>query len=140
MSAISDYLEPLMLNEVFNKVNFVGPATYAALFITDPTDAASGTEASGVNYARILVNESGGGAPEWNLAVVDAAGFLVDNQEAIDFAVAGAGGWGTIAFVGIFDALAAGNLLWHGALTAPIVINENSQFSFPIGDLNARLE
>lgn len=141
MTALSDYLESALLEEIFNNVAFAAPDTFIALFTTATTDAGGGTEVSGVNYARIEVNpETPGTPPSWNTAVVDGIGFLVDNREAIDFAVAGAGGWGTITHVAIFDAVTAGNSLMHGALTSSVVINDGSQFSFPVGDLNARLE
>lgn len=141
MTALSDFLESALLQEVFNNIAFTPPSTFIALFTTATTDAGGGTEVSGVNYARIEVDsETPGTPPSWNDAVVDGIGFLVDNREVIDFAVAGAGGWGTITHVGIYDAITVGNLLMHGALTASVVINDNSQFSFPIGDLNARLE
>ncbi len=140
MTALSDFLESALLEEIFNNVAFAAPATFVALFTSPTTDAGGGTEVTGVNYARIQVNpETPGTPPSWNTAVVDGTSFLVDNREAIDFAVAGVGGWGTITHVGIYDALTVGNLLFHGALTASVVINDSSQFSFPIGDLNALL-
>ncbi len=143
MTALSDFLESALLQEIFNNIAFAAPATFIALYnAPGPSDSDGATnEVTGTNYARIAVNpETPGTPPSWNTAVVDGIGFLVDNREAIDFAVAGVGGWGTITHVGILDALTVGNLLFHGALTASVVINDGSQFSFPIGDLNARLE
>lgn len=138
--AKSNYLEQKVLDYIFNGSAFASPATYVSLYTTDPTDADSGTEVSGTNYARQLVDVNGGSSPTWNLAVVDGIGYLVDNAAAITFPTAGAGGWGTVSHFGIHDALTVGNLLYHGALTASQTVNDGSTFEFAIGDLNIREE
>lgn len=136
MSAMSDYLEQKLLDELFNKVNFVGPATYVALFTTAPTDAGGGVEVSGGAYARQLVNENGGGSPKWNLAVTEGGGgFLVDNLDDIVWPTATAA-WGTVVAAAIFDAVTAGNMLVHGNLTVDKPVTEDDTFKFLAGELD----
>ena len=121
MSAISDYLEPILLDLVFNKEAFTGPANHIALYTAQPGDGDTGIEVSGGSYARILVNEATSvSTPRWNAAVVDADGYVVDNAQAITFAQA-TGAWGIITSFGVRDSGAGGNLLWWGPLgTAPM--------------------
>lgn len=137
--AKSNYLENIVLQYIFNNGTFVAPATYVSLYTSDPTDADSGTEVSGGSYARVQVNVNGGSSPTWNNAVVDGVGYLVDNADVITFPTATAD-WGTVTHFGIHDAASAGNLLYHGALTASQAVNNGSVFSFAAGDLNIREE
>lgn len=137
--AKSNYLENIILQYIFNDGAFTAPQTFVALYTTDPTDADTGTEVTGGSYARVEVNENGGGSPAWNNAVVDGVGYLVDNANAITFPTATAD-WGTVTHFGIRDASTAGNLLYHGALTASQAVNNGSTFSFAIGDLNIKEE
>jgi hypothetical protein len=140
MAALSDYLEQKLLDHVFNEVVFSVPTTvYVSLYTTDPTDADTGTEVSGGAYARVLVNENGGGSPAWDLAVVDGIGYLVDNGNDITFPTATAS-WGTVTHFGIHDASTLGNLLFHGALTVSKPVGDGDTFKFPVGDLDCRLE
>lgn len=139
MSAKSDYLEQKILDYVFNGSAFATPAKWIALFTAAPSDSGGGTEVTGGSYARQQVNNNGGAAPDWNLAVVDGVGYLVDNNDAITFPQATAD-WGTVSHFGIFDASTSGNLLYWGALTASQAVNNGSTFSFAAGDLNIREE
>lgn len=138
--AKSNYLEQKVLDYIFNDQAFTAPQTFIALYTSSPGDDNSGTEVSGTNYARQEVHENLGTSPYWNLAVVDGIGYLVDNQSAITFPTAGAGGWGTVSHFGILDAVSAGNLLYHGALTSSQAVNDGSTFEFAAGDLNIREE
>ncbi len=142
MSAISDFLEPKMIDNVFNQVAISVFNTHVALFTTAVGDDGSGTEVpSTFAYTRVLVNtKASATSPKWALAVVDGTTFLVDNEDVITFPAASGGNWGTISHVGIYDAITAGNLLWHGALDVPILVNDGTTFSFPIGNLNMTLD
>lgn len=140
MAKLSDHLEAKLLDHIYNEIAYASPTTiYVALYTTDPTDADTGTEVSGGSYARVLVNPSGGGAPEWNVAVVDGTRHAVDNQEDITFPTATAA-WGTLTHVGIHDHITAGNLLHHGPLASSQVVGDGGIFKFLAGDLNLRLE
>jgi len=139
MSALSDHLEQNLLDLVFNKDTFTGPATYVALFTSDPTDAASGTEVTGGSYARVLVYDNASGSPDWTVATVDAPGFKVENDDDVTFPTATVA-WGTITHFGVFDAITSGNLLFHGALDESKVIGTDDVFKFSAGQLTCRLE
>lgn len=129
-----------MVDAVFNQTSLGTFATHVALFTTAVNDDGSGTEVTGFAYARVLVNPNSGVSPKWNLAVVDGTAFLVDNLDVITFPTASGGNWGTVSHVGIYDALTVGNLLWHGALDVPILVNDGTTFSIPVGNLNMTLD
>ena len=133
MAAFSDYLEAAILNHVFrNTAIFTPPANvYLALFTAAPSASGGGTEVSGGSYARKAVSTTS----QWN---APGAGGLTDNINAQVFATPTAS-WGTVTHFGIFDAASAGNLLFHGALTASKVINSGDTVQFPAGDLDITL-
>ena len=109
MSAASDYLENKVLDHFLGTASTSAPATvYLALFTTDPTDAGSGTEVStsGTNYAR------------QSIAFSSASSGTTSNSADVEFSQATGSGFGTVTHFGIFDASTAGNLLFHGSLTA----------------------
>lgn len=126
MAAFSNYLEDALINHVLRNTSYPTPGLniYVALYTTDPTDADSGTEVTGGSYARQQVTA-------WDAPSNGAT----QNTSEIAFPVA-TGNWGTVTHVGIRDAAAAGNLLYHGILTAPVAINTNEQFKFAAGDLD----
>lgn len=139
MSKFSNYLEAALLGAIFNKDTFTPPDTHVSLYTSDPTDADTGTEVSGGAYTRMRVYDNGSGTPDWNVAVVDGVGYLVDNNDEITFPTATVA-WGTVTHFGIHDAATAGNLLYHGALESPHVIGIGGIFKFQVGDLNLRTE
>lgn len=106
----------------------VDQEVYAALYTTNPTDADSGTEVSGVNYTREI--------PDFGAAASGVRATQADCQ----FNVADAGGWGTITHVGIRDDISAGNLLYHGALAVSKAVAESDSFVFRSGDLSLTLD
>ena len=117
MAEISNYLETKLIDLILRNTAFTTPGTvYVSLYITDPTDADSGTEVSGTNYARQSVAFS---AP---------TNGVTSNSSDITFPTAGSGGWGTITHAAIHDAVSSGNLLFHSALTSSKVVNEDDTF------------
>lgn len=140
MAELSNHLEQKLLDHVYNEVAYSSPTTiYVALYTDDPTDADTGTEVSGGSYARVLVNENGGGAPAWDLAIVDGIGYMVTNGDDIQFPTA-TGAWGTVTHVGLRDASSGGNLLHFTALAASQVVGDGGIVKFLVGDLSMRLE
>ncbi len=127
MSAASDYLENKVLDHFLGTASTSAPATvYLALFTTDPTDAGSGTEVStsGTNYAR------------QSIAFSSAASGTTSNSADVEFSQATGSGFGTVTHFGIFDASTAGNLLFHGALTASKTIAAGDVFKVASGNLS----
>lgn len=127
MAAISDFLEDELLDHVLRNNAYASPAAvYLGLFLTAPTDANTGTEVSGGSYARQAITF---GAP---------AGGICLNSALMTFPTATAN-WGTITHIGIYDAVSAGNLLFHGALATSKIVNNGDTLSVPIGALSVQL-
>lgn len=109
MGSKSDFLEDALLDHWLGSDDYTPPADiFVALFSVAPTDAAGGTEASAGNYARVTVANN---LTNWPAA---AAGSK-SNGTAITFTTPNAD-LGEIVAFGLFDALAAGNLLAWGWL------------------------
>ncbi len=107
MSGASEFLENAILNHIFGHTAYAQPTgLYLALFAEDPTDANTGTEASGFGYAR--------------QQIVTASTLLstITHTNQITFTPAG-GTWGTISHFAVFDALTNGNQLFNDAFSAP---------------------
>ena len=126
MAALSDFSEKLLLDWLMTNGTATRPtAWYVALYTAAPNDAGGGTEVSGSGYARQAVTFD---------AATSGAG-TTSNSIAVSFTAAG-GDWGTISHIGIFDAVSAGNLLWHGSLTASRTVNDGDSLLFSIGNID----
>lgn len=124
---MSNYLENALINGTLRATTYTAPATvYVGLFTSDPTDAGSGTEVSGGSYARQSATFT---AP--------ANGVTTSNAD-ITFPQATAN-WGTVGWIGIFDALTTGNLLYHTALDASKTIETGDIFKIASGNLSVTL-
>lgn len=118
MSAMSDYLEVELRKHIFRTGSFTKPTTLAVgLFTAAPNDAGGGTEVTGGSYARVAVNPL-----DANWTAASSTDGVTTNAAAITFPAPTAN-WGTVTHFGIFDATSAGNLLFHGALSASRTIN-----------------
>jgi hypothetical protein len=127
MAEMSNFLENAVINAVLRNTSYTSPTTvYVGLFTTDPTDAGSGNEVSGGSYARVAVTF---GAPSNGVST---------NSAAVEFAQA-TGNWGTVAFIGLHDALTTGNLLFHTALDTSKTIETGDIFKIAIGSLSVTL-
>lgn len=124
----SDYLENKLLDHVLGGADYARPATvYLAAFTASPADSGGGTEVAGGSYARVAVTNDATRFPA-------AAGGSKANGTAIAWPLATAN-WGTVVAIGVFDAAAAGNLLYWGDLTVSKAINTNDQLQIGVGDL-----
>lgn len=127
MSAMSNYLENALINATLRNTTFTSPATvYVGLFLTDPTDAGTGTQVSGGSYARQAATF---GAPSNGASTTTAD---------ITFPTATAN-WGTIPYFGIFDASTSGNMLYHGALNNSKTIETGDILKIETGNLTVTL-
>jgi hypothetical protein len=127
MAAMSNYLENAVINAVLRNTTYTSPATvYVALFTTDPTDANTGTECTGVSYNREAMTF---GAP---------SNGVCSNNSSVEFDQATTS-WGTITHMGLYDALTGGNLLFHGALATSKVIDAGDVFKFAPTTLSVTL-
>ena len=127
MAEFSNYLEDALINATLRNTTFTAVATpYVALFTSDPTDAGSGTEVSGGSYARTAVTM---GAPSNGVST---------NSADVTFPTA-TGSWGTVGWIGIYDASTSGNLLYHTALDASKTVGSGDIFKINTGNLSVTL-
>jgi hypothetical protein len=127
MAEMSNYLENALINETLRGTAFTAISTpYIALFTSDPTDAGSGTEVSGGSYSRTSATF---GAPS-NGASVTTADVTFPQATA---------SWGTVGWIGIYDAATTGNLLYHTPLDASKTIDIGDIFKIASGNLSVTL-
>lgn len=131
---MSDVLENAILNLILSGTPLVNAGIntgvlYAALFLSSPTDTNTGTEiGSGVGYTRIQV-----------LGFGSASNGTASNNYTVVFPTA-TGNWGTVTHFALFDAPTGGNLLFHGQLTTPKIINAGDSFVFPVGNITLSID
>jgi hypothetical protein len=129
MAEFSNYLENALVNAVLRNTAYTSPTTvYVSLYVSDPTDADSGTEVStsGTSYARTAVTF---GAPSNGVST---------NSADVTFPTATAS-WGTVTHIGIHDASTAGNLLFHTPLDTAKTIDSGDIFKISTGNLSVTL-
>jgi hypothetical protein len=127
MSEMSNYLENALINVTLRNTAFTAVASpYVALFTSDPTDAGTGTEVSGGSYARTAVTM---GAPSNGVST---------NSADVTFPTA-TGTWGTVGWIGIYDASTSGNLLYHTALDVSKTVTSGDIFKISTGNLSVTL-
>ena len=129
MADMSDFLEVTLLNLSLNGTAWAGMNNpYISLHTADPTDAGTGTEVTGGSYARV--------ASSFGVAS-GTSGALASNADAT-FPTATAS-WGTVGWIGIWDAVSGGNMLYHSALDASKTIDSGDIFKISSGNLTVTL-
>lgn len=129
MAGFSNYLENKILEHIVGKTAYVMPAgVYVALFtsLTD-AEAGTGTEVAGNGYARTQATFG---------AAVNGA---ITNSVDITFPNS-TGNWGTVGFVGIYDAATGGNYLTGGALQVAKTVASGDSFKIAVGSLSLTLD
>lgn len=128
MSHFSNYAENVIINLFFRGTAYTPPAKiYVALYTSDPGEDDSGTEVSGGSYAR-------------QEFIVDApTDGVTHNTGEILFPVATAD-WGTVSHFALRDAAMEGNMIMHGALQKPKLIEVDDRFAFPLGNLEVKVQ
>ena len=125
MAALSNAHAASILNSSLRSGTY-----YLALFLTDPTAAATGTEASGGGYARKIIAF---GAPSL------VSGYQqVTNSADIDFGVITAD-IGTVSYWGIFDSQTGGNMLWYGSFGIGKTINNGDAIIVEAESITCRI-
>lgn len=136
MASMSDYLETAVLNLTLRGTALTPPSgTHLALFTTDPTDAASGAEATGAWYARQSIGLSSG----WTAPADSAGGKQSTNANQIAFGAV-TGSSITVTHIGIFDAASGGNLLYHSALVASKTLQVGDVLQFAANSIAVTLK
>lgn len=131
--SFSDFLENELLDHVFGAAAYTAPATiYVALFTADPDDAgAGGTECAAGDYARLAVTNNATNFPA-------ASAGAKANGTDFEFPQASSS-WGTITFVGLYDASTSGNYLGGAGLTVDKAVGSGDTFRIATGDLDITL-
>ena len=125
MANMSDFLEVALLNATLNGVTLTSVNNpYISLWTSDPTDAGSGTA-----YARVASSFA---------TASGTSGSVATNADATWTAATG-GGFGTVVWIGLHDALTGGNLLYHTALDAAKTIDAGDVFKINTGNLTVTL-
>ena len=126
---MSDYLEIKLLNETLNGVAFTAVDNpYISLHTADPTDAGTGAEVSGGSYARV--------ASSFATASGTSGAVVTDATATFPTATAN---WGTVGWIGLWDAASSGNMLYHTALDASKTIDSGDIFKITAGNLSVTL-
>lgn len=143
-AAMSDYLENKVIDHLFRGTAYTAPTTlYVELYTSACSDSARGTEVSGGSYARASIASSttnwAGTQSAGSTAVSSGTGGTTSNNIAINFATPSAS-WGTVTYVGLSDAITAGNMLvCIGPITSQTISNGNT-VTFPIGSLTFQVD
>ena len=129
MAEMSDYLEVALLNATLNGTAFTAVNDpYVSLHTADPTDAGTGAEVSGGSYARTAAS----------FATASGTSGLVATDADVTFPTATAT-WGTVGWIGLWDAASSGNMLYHTALDASKTIDSGDIFKITTGNLTVEL-
>ena len=116
MSALSDFLENKVLDQLFGATAYTAPATlHFELFTQAPSDAVGGAPVSGNGYARASYANTPSNWP-------NAANGTKSNASQITFPAA-TGNWGAVVAIGIFDAPSGGQLLFWTTIPSRQVVS-----------------
>lgn len=126
-AAMSNYLANAVRDHVLRNTAYTSPTTvYLALFTTATTEAGGGTEVTGGSYAR--------------QAITFAAGTLdgqADQSSSITFSNMPAA---TVTNAAVFDAVSAGNMLFHGRLPRQRIVAGGASIVLNSGDLKILID
>ena len=129
MADMSDFLEVALLNSTRNGAAFSAVDNpYISLHTANPTDTGTGTEVSGGSYARVASSFA---------TASGTSGSVVSDADAT-FPTATAG-WGVVGWIGLWDSLSGGNMLYHTALDASKTIDSGDIFKISSGNLTVTL-
>lgn len=127
MAEMSNYLENALINVTLRNTSYTSPtAVYVSLHTADPTDAGTGTEVTGGSYVRQAATF---GAPSNGVSTTTAD---------ITYPQATAS-YGTVGWIGIWDAVSTGNMLYHTALDTSKAIDTGDIFKIASGSLTVTL-
>lgn len=127
MAEFTDFLENELLDHVFANAAYTAPATvYLALYTTNCTDAARGTEVTGAGYARKPITFG------------TASAGTIANSALVSFAPTG-GNYGTVVCTGIESAVSGGNQLCFDTDFVDTAVNDGDTLQFAIGAITVSL-
>ncbi len=126
--SFSDFLEKELLDHVWSAATYTAPVTlFLALYTVAPTDLGGGTEVpSTFAYARA---SSTNDATEWP-AATGTTPTLKQNANAIVFAQASGGSWGTVVAFAFFSLASAGDFIAWADLDTSKTIDDGDTAQF----------
>lgn len=134
-NGLSNYVEAKVLDWVFKQTAFGSAPTvlYVSLHSADPGDTGA-SELSGNSYARAQLNPDTNNSTDvnWNAKGTSGQAATMSNKLDITFPTA-TGNWTTATYFGIWDASSSGNLLWSGAITGGLTVNNGNTAKFTAG-------
>lgn len=137
MSAMSNHTKKKLGEHLLRGVASTSPGeTYLALFVSNPGDDGSGTEASYPGYARQTMGATASAA--FSTIGIDGKTF---NQNSITFPPNGLSSNVVITHWALYDASGAGgNLLLHGPLDSTKTLEPTDVLSMPAGNLEVQFD
>ncbi len=141
MSKFSNYTEDQIIESTLRGAAFVVPSTvYIALFTADPTDANitanEVTLAAFPAYVRKDAADGGLITSGWDAA----SNGISANSKVITFPANDGAGTVVVTHIGIYDAITAGNLLYHSPLVASKSLLVGDVLSFGIGAITITID
>lgn len=131
-AALSNYAENVAINYLLNASAVTRPTAWYVGLFSDAAGATSdqpGTElttGTAAGYARQTVT--------FNTATTGTC----QNTNTPTFTATGA--WPTVNYIGVYDALTVGNLLFWGALTTSKTLATNDQLQFAANNISISLD
>jgi hypothetical protein len=121
---ISAYLQPRILDAVYNNTSLAVANTYAKIHIGDPGEAGT------ANAAAETTRKIASFAP--------AVGGTITTDAALDWTNVAA--TEVYSHVSFWDAATAGNHLWNGPMLVAYSVNAGDEFVLPIGGVICTLD
>ena len=147
MAAMSDYLENKIVDWLIRGQSYTAPTTiYVALLTAAPSDSSGGTEvANSNNYARgsLACNMTNWAGTQSAGSTTTSSGTsgTTSNNSVITFNTP-SGNWGTVTHFALMDSgtYGAGNVLFHGALSASKTIFSGDAVSIQAAQLQIQID
>jgi hypothetical protein len=141
MSKFSNYTEQNIIQCTLRGQAFPVPAAvYIALFTADPTDANTVANEVGVAAFPAYVRKDAANAGTIDTGWSAPADGVSSNAKVITFPANNGAAPITVTHVGLYDAGANGNLLYHAPLAAQKTLQVGDVLSFGIGALTVTVD
>jgi len=131
--AITYFSANKILDKNFGATAYTEPTTYyfGLSTTTIQIDGTGATEPSGGAYARVALTNN---KTNWGTA----SNASLTNSTAVQFTESTAS-WGTITYVGIWDALTSGNIWWFDALSPARTVASATTVLFAIRAITVQM-
>ncbi len=130
MSGMTSYLQKKILDHILGITPYTAPTPlYLSLHTTSPTDTGSlagEISSSGTAYARQAITT--------HMNATDSTSGISTNSAVLAFPTI-TGTYGTVTYIGISDALTAGNMLFWGTISEPQNKGVGESYQFAINQI-----